>query len=79
MSEQMDFLKDAISAYQYSLDAFDRSEEATSDRMRDAALRVSAQNEHRAMTLALLSLAQDVRRVADALSEIEGTYLEQHS
>lgn len=66
MSEQ-DFLQEAISEFSAAMDAFDRSENATSERMMTAGLNVSERRQRWAQTLALLSLAQDVRRIADAL------------
>lgn len=53
---ELDFLREAQSAWLASIDAFDRSEEASSERLAAAA-----------QTLTLISLAQDVRRIADAL------------
>lgn len=53
---KLDFLREAMSTWQASMDAFDRSEEASSER-----------RERQAQTLALLSLAQNVQRIADAL------------
>ena len=66
MSE-MDFLREAMNTWQASIDALDRSEEASSERVVAAALRVSERLASVAQTLALLSLAEDVRRIADAL------------
>lgn len=66
MSE-MDFLREAMNTWQASIDAFDRSEEASSERVAAAALRTSERLASVAQTLALLSLAEDVRRIADAL------------
>lgn len=62
-----DFLQEAIREFAAAMDAFDRSENATSERSMTAGLRVSDRRERWAQTLALLSLAQDARRIADAL------------
>lgn len=64
---QQDFLTEAIKEFTAAMDAFDRAENAQSERTAAAALRVSERRERTARTMAMLSLAVDVRRVADAL------------
>lgn len=64
---QQDFLAMSMREFAAAMDAFDRSENATSERMMTAGVRVSERRERTAQTLALLSLASDVRRIADAL------------
>ena len=74
MTEQVDFLKDAIAALTLSQDMAERA--GNSEHYFDTYMRRSGEQSQRAMMLAIISLAQDVRRVADTLREIEGAMVD---
>ena len=65
--DAIDFLQEAIREFASAKDAFSDSENATSERTMTAFQRVIDRRERWAQTHILLSLAQDVRRIADAL------------
>lgn len=69
MTEQTDFLKEAVAAMEDSQHALIIASYEDMIEGADYQMR-------RAQTLALLSLAQDVRRVADTLKEIEGALVD---
>lgn len=64
--DERDFLRDAIAAMRDSDIAFARSE--NSQHYRDAHVHVSEMHAKTASLLATLSIAQDLRRIADALA-----------
>lgn len=74
MTEQPDFLKQAIEALRDGEQA--HSDASTEFHAPEYYEELSAHLMKVAQTMALLSLAQDVRRVADTLKEIEGALVD---
>lgn len=73
MSEQQDFVEQAIEQWESYQRDFDLISSTDNDELTDAFLAIATLKNQWATTLALLSLAQDVRRVADALEEMRST------
>lgn len=63
----MDYLESAMTAMKSSLELIDAAEEG--GRYSDMYMRRSEDQLQRALTLALISLAGDIRRIAEALEE----------
>jgi hypothetical protein len=70
MTKQTDYLKAATEAIQESESSFGLSEASDSERSQRVYAAISGRQAESARTLALLSLAADVRRVADALERV---------
>lgn len=68
MTEQMDFLKEAAAAMSKGLDMAQRAD--NSEHYRETFTQARREWMEQAQAMALLSLAQDVRRVADALESV---------